>query len=148
MTEPIDDQVAKWVRVVMVAALAAPQLLIGLWALAAPQNWFDTFPGIGPHLVSAEPPFNAHLATDVGAGFFATAVALVVAAILGRRSGVYVALAAYAAFTVPHVLYHATHEAPGLTRNENVMNVALLASSLVWLAVAAWGARPRNPERS
>jgi len=147
MSTTVDDEVPTWVRVVMVVALAAPQLLVGLWALIAPHNWYDTFPGFDPHLISAEPPFNQHLATDVGAGFFATGVALIVAAALARRSGVYVALAAYAAFTVPHVIYHATHDAPGLTTTENVLNVAVLGSSLIWLGLAAWGARPR-PRRS
>lgn len=144
--ESDEDRVPTWVRIVMIAALAAPQLLIGVWAIAAPQNWFDTFPGVGPHLVSAEPPFNQHLASDVGAGFFATGVALLVAAIVARRSGVYVALAAYAAFTVPHVLYHGFHEATGLTRSENLLNVGLLSSSLIWFALVAWGARPRKTE--
>ena len=143
MNDTSDDTVPTWVRVVMLALLAVPQLLVGGWALVAPRQWYDTFPGIGPHLISAEPPFNQHLATDVGAGFLATGVALVVAAVLGRRSGVYVALAAYATFAIPHFLYHATHEAPGLTSGENVMNAALLGAGLVWLVVVAWGARPR-----
>ncbi len=143
MPDSSDDKVPTWVRVVMIALLAAPQLFVGAWALAAPRHWYDNFPGVGPHLISAEPPFNQHLATDVGAGFVATGVALLVAAILGRRSGVYVALAAYAAFAIPHFLYHATHEEPGLTGGENVMNAALLGAGLVWLVVAAWGARPR-----
>ncbi len=138
-----ERDVPRWVRVVMIAALAAPQLIIGVWALVAPTHWFESFPGFGPRLVAGEPPFNQHLASDVGAGFFATGVALVVAASLGRRTGVVVALAAYAAFTIPHVVYHAMHEAPGLTGSEDLLNVALLASSLVWVAVAAWGVRPR-----
>ena len=142
MPDSPDDKVPTWVRAVMIALLAVPQLFVGAWALAAPRQWYDNFPGVGPHLVSAEPPFNQHLATDVGAGFLATGVALLVAAIIGRRSGVYVALVAYAAFAVPHFLYHATHEAPGLSSGENVMNAGLLGAGLVWLVVAAWGARP------
>ena len=143
MNNASDGTVPTWVRAVMIALLAVPQLLVGVWALAAPRQWYDSFPGVGPHLISAEPPFNQHLATDVGAGFLATGVALVVAALLGRRSGVYVALAAYAAFAIPHFLYHATHEAPGLTSGENVTNAAMLGAGVVCLVVVAWGARPR-----
>jgi hypothetical protein len=144
MSTATDAKVPTWVRAVMIAPLATPQLVIGVWALVAARNWYDTFPGVEPHLISGEPPFNQHLATDVGAGFFATGVALLIAGILARRSAVYVALAASAAFTVPHVLYHATHDAPALTTAQNELNVALLASSLLWLALAAWGARPRR----
>lgn len=133
-------------RVVMVVALGVPQVAIGLWAIAAPQGWFESFPGIGPALVAAEPPFNRHLASDVGAGFFAIGVVMVVAAGLARRSAVFVALAGYAAFTIPHVLYHGTHAAPGLTVGENALNVGLLASTLVWAAVAAWGVRRHRVE--
>ena len=143
MNDVADDRVSTWVRLVLVIPLAAPQLLVGIWALLAPHHWYDNFPGVGPHLIAAEPPFNQHLTTDVGAGFLATGVALVVAAVLARRSGVYVALAAYASFAIPHFLYHATHESPGLTSGQNLMNVALLSSGLVWLAVAVWGTRRR-----
>ncbi len=139
-----EERVPMWVRVVMIVPLAVPQLVVGIWALVAPHNWYDKFPGFGPHLISAEPPFNQHLATDVGAGFLATGVALVVGAIWAERSGVYVALAAFAAFAVPHFLYHATHSASALTDSQNVANVGTLGIGLVFLAAAAWGARPRR----
>ena len=142
MTEP-DDRVPTWVRLVLAIPLAMPQMIIGVWAIVAPQNWFDRFPGVDPRLVAAEPPFNQHLATDVGAGFLTTGVALIVAAALARRSGVYVALAAFVGLALPHVLYHLAHSAPALSGAENVLNVALLSSGLVWAAIAAWGARPR-----
>ena len=50
-----------------------------------------------------------------------------------------------AGFTVPHVLFHAFNPAPGLTGSEDVVNVVVLASSLVFAAVIAWGAlRPAD----
>jgi hypothetical protein len=139
--EDLDPPVARWVRLGIVAALAMPQLIIGVWAVLAPRNWFESFPGIDPRLIAAEPPFNAHLATDTGAGFLAMGIALTVAALWGRRSGIGVALIAYVSFTTPHVLYHALNSAPGLSGVENVLNVALLASGLVWAAVFARGLR-------
>jgi len=131
----------------MVVALAAPQLLVGVWAVVAPRSWFDSFPGLDPRLVAAEPPFNAHLATDAGAGFLATAIALLVAALIARRGAVYVALAAYAAFAVPHALYHSINPAPGLTGGEDLLNVLVLASGIVMAAVLAWGAWAPAPPR-
>ena len=78
----MDGRVKPWVRVGMVV-LAAPQLLIGLWAMLAPHHWYENFPGVHPHLISAEPPYNAHLATDAGIGFLCTGVGLLVAAAWG-----------------------------------------------------------------
>jgi len=132
--------VERWVRIGVFALLAVPQLVIGTWAVLAPESWFDSFPGFDPRLVAADPPYNAHLATDAGAGFLATGLALAVAAVWGRRSGVIVALVAYAGFSVPHVLFHALNPAPGLTGSEDVLNVLLLVSGLVFAAVLGWGA--------
>ena len=66
----MQERVSSWVRVGMVV-LAVPQLAIGIWAMVAPHHWYENFPGVHPHLISAEPPYNAHLATDAGIGFFA-----------------------------------------------------------------------------
>ncbi len=129
------------IRVGILATLAAPQLLIGLWAVLAPRNWYDTFPGIGPRLVAAEPPFNAHLATDAGAGFLASGIALAVAAGWGNRAAIQIALMAYVGFALPHLVYHAAHPAPLLTRGEDLLNVAMLASGPALAAFFAWRAR-------
>ena len=102
----VNERVPAWVRLGMILTLAVPQLLIGLWAYVAPESWFDSFPGFDPRLVAAIPPYNQHLASDVGAGFLATGAALLVGAVWANRTGVRVALVAFAAFTVPHVVYH------------------------------------------
>jgi hypothetical protein len=144
----IDEEVLvpRWVRLGLFVLLAVPQLVTGAWAVIAAKNWYESFPGVDPRLVAAEPPFNAHLATDAGAGFLATGVALAFAAVWGRRSGIVVALVAYASFAIPHFVYHAANPAPGLTGAEDAFNVALLASGLVFAAVLAWGTlRPGAP---
>jgi hypothetical protein len=130
-----------WVRLGMAVVLAPGQLLTGLWALFATKGWFDDFPGVGPALVAAEPPYNQHLAADTGAGFLAVGVALVAAAVWGKRSGVLVALVTFAAFDIPHLTYHVTHRALTLSTGAQVMSVALLAVPLVFAAVLAVGAR-------
>lgn len=126
------------VRLGIFVTLAVPQLVIGLWAVAAPRSWFDSFPGIDPRLVAAEPPFNMHLATDTGAGFLATGVALAVAAAWGHRVAVQMALLTFAAFAVPHTLYHALRPAPGLTGAEDVVNVLVLASGPALAVIFGW----------
>jgi hypothetical protein len=139
----MEKRAASWVRLGVAVGLAAPQLLIGLWAVTAPANWFRNFPGFDPRLVAAEPPFNDHLASDAGAGFVATGVVLLVAAIWGNRASLLTALLAYGAFTVPHVLYHATNPAEPLSGWEDVTNVLALSSGLILAGVFAWGLRPR-----
>lgn len=142
----MDTKVPRWVRLGLLILLAAPQLLVGLWALLSPQHWFDSFPGLGPALIAGEPPFNQHLASDVGAAFVATGVGLLLAAYWGTRQSARLALAVFVAFTAPHVAYHVLNPAPELDAAADVANAGLLASNLVWAAVLWWGTT-RAPER-
>lgn len=143
-----DAVVPRWVRVAIVAVLAAPQLATGLWAVLAPSNWYETFPGIGPSIIAADPPFNHHLATDAGAGFLATGVALLAAAIIGRRSGVYVALVGYLTFAIPHLAFHVAHPATTLSTAENTTNVFMLGSGVAATILIAAGARSAGENRA
>ena len=121
--------------------LAAGQLFTGLWAVFATRSWFDEFPGLGPRLVAAEPPYNAHLAADAGAGFLATGVALLAAAVWAQRSAVYVALLAFLALAVPHLVFHLRHPADALTGGEQLLSLALLGGPVVLAAVLGAGTR-------
>jgi hypothetical protein len=139
-----DDRVPTWVRLGVLVTLAVPQLLIGLWATVMPDHWFDEFPGFGAALVAAAPPYNEHLASDVGAAFLSTGIALLAAALWANRIGVRVALLGFVAFTLPHALYHATHPADALTAVEDVVNVLSLGSTLVLAAVFGYGTTMRE----
>lgn len=123
---------ATWVRIALVA-IGLPNVLAGGWAVMAPESWYDRFPGWDPRLVAAEPPFNAHLATDAGAGLLASGLVLLVAAWLAEQRVTQVALVAYGAFAIPHAAYHVLNPAPGLTSAEDVQS----AGTLVFTAVAA-----------
>lgn len=120
--------VPRWVRIGLLA-LGLPNALAGLWAVLAPESWYDKFPGWDPRLVAAEPPFNAHLATDAGAGLLASGLVLLAAAWLADRRSVRLALVAFLAFAVPHTAYHAANPAPGLTSAEDAQNVVVLVFS-------------------
>lgn len=122
--------VPTWIRIALVA-LGLPNAAAGLWAVLAPESWFDRFPGWDPRLVAAEPPFNAHLATDAGAGLLASGVALLVAAWFADRRSVLLGVLAFAAFAVPHAAYHVLNPAPGLTNAEDVQNAVLLVFTVV-----------------
>lgn len=138
--------VASWVRMGLVA-VAVPQAMTGLWAVLDPSGWFRDFPGFDPRLVAADPPYNGHLATDAGAGFLATAVALLLAAWWAERRTVLLAVATYVTLAVPHLAYHAANPAPGLTDAENARNLLTLAAAAALLFVLAW-ATLRQPPRS
>ncbi len=140
-----NQELPRWVRVGSIVTIAGPQLFTGAWAVVAPHHWFDHFPGLGPLLVAAEPPFNAHLASDAGAGFLAAGVAVAVAATLGRRLLMLFALGIYAVGGLPHVLYHVMNPAPGLSDVENIVSVGMLASGLVAAGVLVWCTRRTAP---
>jgi hypothetical protein len=139
--------VPRWVRLGLVALVAVPQLLIGLWAMLAPAQWFDSFPGLGPALIAGEPPFNRHLVVDVGAGFFAVGIGVLLAAHWGTPKVVQLSLAVFVASTAPHVTYHVANPAPGLSSAADIANVAVLASGLGWAALLWWGST-RAPDQA
>lgn len=112
-------------------ALAVPQLVTGLWAVLSPRGWYASFPGIGPALVAAEPPYNAHLVTDAGAGFLATGALLLGACLLGGDAEMRVAAAGYLLFSAPHLVYHAFRPSPLLPAANDVLNVVLLGAEVV-----------------
>jgi hypothetical protein len=122
--------VQTWVRIALVA-LGVPNAAAGLWAVLAPQAWYDDFPGFDPRLVSAEPPYNTHLVTDAGAGLLASGFVLIAAAWFGDRHRVRFGIVAFLVFAVPHTLWHAMNESPGLTGAEDVRNVGSLAFSVI-----------------
>lgn len=111
-------------------ALALPLLVTGLWARIAPRSWFDDFPGPGPALVAAEPPYNEHLVTDAAAGFLAVGVVLLAACLLGGRGEIRLAGIAYLVFGVPHAAYHALNPAAALSRGGDALSIGLLAAQV------------------
>ena len=124
----------RWIRAVMVL-LAVPNLLTGLWALVAPENWFDNFPGWAPSIVAAYPPFNSHLATDAGAGLFATGVIMLLASAKPTREIVIVASLGFLAFALPHFVFHLFTPADALTASEDATSTISLALAVVGAAV-------------
>lgn len=110
------------------AVFAVPQTIIGLWAVLGPRSWYDDFPGIGPALAAAEPPYNQHLVTDAGAGFLATGLLLLGASLFAGAVEIRVAAVAFLLFSAPHMVYHAWHPSPSLDAFNDVLNVVLLGA--------------------
>ena len=82
--EPELEARALWLRSGLIL-LATAGMVVGVWALLAPQSFYDDFPGGGRSWVSVFPPYNEHLVRDVGGLNLALAVLLVFAAIILER---------------------------------------------------------------
>jgi hypothetical protein len=94
---------AAWLRAGL-ALLAVIEALQGFWMYFAPRSFYDDVP-----TVSADPPFNQHLMTDIGGLGLAMAVVMGGAAVLMDRGLIRVALVAYLVYSVSHLLFHVTH---------------------------------------
>src|SRR4030081_2998793 len=98
------DRHRGWIAALLVA-LGAPQALIGLWALVAPQNFYDDF-GPGGGWVSALGAYDEHLVRDVGALFVGLGVLMLIAPVRGRRTLTLSAVGVGLIFAVRHAIYH------------------------------------------
>jgi len=76
----------------------------GFWLYLAPRSFYDDIP-----TVAADPPFNAHLLSDIGGLSLAMAVVLGASAVLMERNLIRAALAGYTVYAASHLLFHATH---------------------------------------
>jgi hypothetical protein len=123
-----------WMRLALLL-LGIPQLGIGLWAIADPSGWFETFPGGGHNWLPEFGPYNEHLAVDAGAGLFAAGVLAVAAAVILERRVVQVAMIGFLAWSLPHALWHLTALDEALGGGDDVANVLALALTVVIPAV-------------
>ena len=92
-----------YVRVVLVI-FAVFELVLGLWLTFTPRTFYDHVP-----TVNWDPPYNDHLFHDLGGTSLGLGIVLVAAAVRFDRFLVRVALLAYLAFTVSHLVFHLRH---------------------------------------
>ncbi|MFF0341334.1 hypothetical protein [Kribbella sp. NPDC004875] len=92
-----------YVRTVLVS-LAAVQLTLGVWLTFAPLSFYDNVP-----TVNWDPPFAEHAFRDFGSASLGLGLVMAAAAIRLERYLVGVALIAYAAFALPHMIFHLGH---------------------------------------
>src|SRR5215212_10900488 len=85
-------------------ALAAVELVLGAWTLLFPEAFYRDVP-----TVDLTPPFSEHLFRDFGGATLGLAVVLTAAAVWTERRLVVVALLAYLASSVPHLVFHLGH---------------------------------------
>lgn len=129
---------------VLLAVAAAPYVLVGTWALAAPRRFYDSFPGLGRHWVDVDGPYNEHLVRDVGHLNLALAVVLVAGVVLGYRALVATGALAALVSAAPHLLYHALNR-DGFDTADQVLSLASLAVGVLVPAVVLWLSLSRPP---
>lgn len=126
------------------AVLAVSSGVVGVWALAFPREFFDSFPGIGIGWVTVLPPFNEHLVRDVGALNLGLAVLLAASARSAAPALVAVATASWLTANVPHTIFHVRNLeafAPPEALAQTLTQLALLALGATLFAVS-WRRQP------
>lgn len=127
------------------AILGSGYLATGAWAILAPTNWVHSYPGFGRHWLDAADAGSPHLIADTAAGFLAVGVALLTAAVLGRRPAMQVGGLALLAHALPHFVHHLSHPDPHLPTIDVVVGVwGIAIQAAVGLALFAAAARPER----
>ncbi|MFD6161552.1 hypothetical protein ACFWF7_09020 [Nocardia sp. NPDC060256] len=114
---------------IVLAVLAVQGVVIGLWATIAPHSWYTSFPGFGMHWISADGPYNHHLAGDVGAFFLGLAAVTIAALVLNSTAAARIAGIGWLVFSVPHFVYHAFH--PPMDMSGISFAISLIAAGLL-----------------
>lgn len=126
-------------------ALAAAALTVGMWATADPRSFYVSFP-LGRGWVAADGPYNEHLTRDFGALNLALCVLTATAAWHVRPDLVRLAATVTLVFALPHFLYHASHLEP-YGAADRIANMATLSLHIVlplWLTPAPAPTTPRR----
>jgi len=131
--------VQRWIRIAL-SYLIVVTGQIGVWALFAPQSFYDDFPGLGRSWVSVDGAFNEHLVRDVGALNLALAVLLIAAWVRLGRELVFVAGAAALVWGVPHAVYHLANT-DGLGGSDLVASLSGLVLFVVVGGGLIWSSR-------
>ncbi len=86
--------------------IGIPNVIVGAWALFAPQSWYDDFPAIGQGWVAAFGAFNRHFVQDIGDAYLGFGALLLFAALRPSYFLVRGALLGFLVFAVPHLFIH------------------------------------------
>lgn len=134
----------RWTRIAL-GYLIVVSVQIGVWAVLAPQSFYDGFPGLGRTWVSVDGPYNEHLVRDVGALNLAIAALFIVAWWRVERFLVLAAGVAALAWGVPHTVYHLANtdglDAVDLTTSlSGLILFVVIGGGLLWASRTIDGA--------
>ena len=113
----------------LLVILGLSAVFVGGWATFAARSFYDSFPGFGHHWVSMDGPYNQHLVRDVG-GLYLSLLVVTVCAYrhtnLARMAG-----GSWLVFSIPHLIYHASHLSMYDTTDKIGNMVALGGTALI-----------------
>jgi hypothetical protein len=121
----------RWTRVV---AIAAGILFVGggLWAMAAPESFFD--------VLGTFPPYNQHFVQDVGAFQIGLGAVLLIAAFTSHRDVLAVALLGVGIGSLAHAVSHVLGIDLGGRPALDIPGLSSLGVVLLVAGVARWRA--------
>ena len=122
----------------LLGLVAFGYFVTGVWALASPRSFYDSFPGGGRTWVSVDGPFNEHLLRDFGALNLALVLVLAAAAWWGGTTLVRVAAAAALVWSLPHFGYHLGHLDVFPDTSDRVANLVSLGLTVVGPVLVLW----------
>jgi hypothetical protein len=121
--------------------LAGESALIGVHALFFPEYFYKKFL-FGRGWVQMLPPYNEHITRDLGALYLGFAVVLGYAVWKVSKDLVNGAILGYVAATVPHMIFHIVHADDAPLLIDKILQVGLLAVTVVFGALLMVVARP------
>jgi len=128
-------------------AMAVALGVVGGWALLAPAGFYRNFPAVGGrHWLPPLGAYNEHMVRDFGGLNLGRASAALGAAVMLTRSAALCAAAAWEAYSLPHLAFHAAHTDPYAT-SDNVLNLVALSIAVVAPAVACGLVWRSDPHR-
>ncbi len=127
------------------AYFAAQGFLFGVYALLAPEHFFEHFPGAGHAWLDLDGPYNEHLVRDFGALNLALGAVAICALVFATRQLMIAAAVAELVYAIPHITYHiATHSRIGESGDQAGAIGGLIVSAVIGalLLSYAYGTRP------
>ncbi|HST80491.1 MAG TPA: hypothetical protein VLL08_01990 [Kineosporiaceae bacterium] len=128
----------------MLTVLGVTAAWTGPWALLAPRQFYNSFPGAGRHWIVMDGAYNEHLIRDVGAMYLALLVLSAGAAIRADPGTTRLAGASWVAFGLPHLVYHSAHLSM-YGSLDRALNLLALGASVALGALLCLPARGRAP---
>jgi hypothetical protein len=130
-------------RRVLAGMLAGVGIFVGGWAATAPRSFFTSFPFPGHPWIASLPAYDEHLVRDVGDLYLGLAAISVWAVCRPRQETFRLVGTAWIVFSVPHLVFHATHLAPFETVDA-AGNVITLAAAVTLALLLLWPQPPSN----
>lgn len=117
---------------------------LGAWSLAAPLDFYGTFPGFGHSWMPELGPYNEYLVRDMGALNLALGLLALIAMVRPDRVTPAAAGAVSLAYALPHGLFHVSRLALFPPIDQLLQAAALLSLIAASATLLIEGSKPRR----